>query len=880
MPGTINTLTTSSIEWEQIYNMNIQGTEASIQKLSNGYRLVVVEIGTGQQKYIDIDFNGNEISRGNSNIVLNKKRLDGTCSFNGPYTGYLEGSCKGILISYGTHFTTWLWGRGYYGGNEEWWPGWTKGMSYEGATAGSITTTTRDNDPVSGTSRIYVLTTGYDNVNRRLILDLARTWGEGNPHWGSTATARCSSFSSTKICTWRGCSTYTYCTGTGPYGAVDYSDDALTAAYYPYPYQLRNSVDRLTNNNWYTLSLPDGKTNWDGWHGIDISKDCEYIVVGTSDSNDAYIIKINYKGEIKWSIKYGGPDAYGLFVVQTSDGGYLMLGSKSGQLWTLKLSADSISTTIDMTPSQTVYIGDTLQLPASVKDQWGAIIPNALISWENSNPSVGTIDPIGRFTALREGTTTITTRCCKIIGHTTITVENLVTSIEITPASATVIVPNTEQFIATARDIRGNVVSVPITWTGSDPSIGTIDNTGLFRAISKGNVTITANYRDIYSYANVQVITPPKIISYINSMTMDSSTDIGSGINDLIIFDISSDQEVTWHWLFNGVERYIVVGTSSEYIDRFKFKDMVYTVQVYGTNDNGQTNVLTWTITTDEKHIHTRNGWHNAWGLRYPDKDDKEVAKDLWKQLKRSTTGQVIPFITAPTGAEIFIDGVNTGQTTPANIIDITQGTHSYTLRLTNHHDYIGTVDVISGQIIPVSVTLQLMTGDLQITTNVHKAKIFIDDIDTDLYTPTTIHNLTVDTHTYRLSKFGYFDSIGTIDIVPNTTVILSVTMTVMTTTCQIFDSVPPGARIIIDGWNLGITTPVNLCEIPQGYHSFELEGTFTVEEKGRPIQQFTTIPKGTRIYVDGVHIGDAPIVMTNISVGTHRYVLIGSFTA
>lgn len=866
---TINALTTSSIEWEQIYNMNIQGTQASIKKIINGYRLTVIEVGTGQQKYIDIDFNGNELSRGNSNIALNKKVVSECSDNSDKYGGWTEGGCTGYLVQSGNQFTPWLWERGDYWSCCQYIPSFHRAMAYSG-TASSMTTTVRENDPNPGIRRVYALVTGYDNDNRRLILDLLQTYKSGQAHWnyggvnGYAYPGRCVTINPGHF------DSHTWTWNPPPTCADPWIAN---------PIGLRSSADRLSSGSWYTVSIPDGKTNWDGWYGIDIEKDCEYVVVGASDSNDAYIIKINYKGDIKWSIKYGGPDAYGLFVIQTSDGGYLMLGSKSGQLWTLKLSADSIPTTIDMTPSQTAYIGDTLQLSAYVKDQWGAIIPDALISWGSSNPSIGAIDSAGMFTALTEGTVTIATTCCKIVGYTTITVENLVVSIEVTPTSATVIVPNTEQFVATARGVLGNVVSVPITWTSSDPSIGTIDGAGLFRSISRGDVTIAANYRNVYGSANVQVIIPPKIISYVNSATMDSSTDIGSGINDLIIFDISSDQEVTWHWLFNGIEQYTMVGTSSEYIDRFKFKDIAYTVQVYGTNVNGQTDVLTWTVTTDEKNIRTRNGWHNAWGLIYPDKDDKDVAKDLWRELKRSTTGQVVPFITTPLGAEIFIDGIDTGQTTPANIIDIIQGTHSYTLRLANHRDYIGTVDVISGQIIPVFAILQLMAGDLQITANVREAKIFIDDIDTGLYTPATIHSLVAGIHTYRLSKFGYFDSIGTIDIVPNTTVVLSVTMTAMTTTCQIFDSVPVGARIIIDGWDLGITTPVNLCEIPQGYHSFELEGTFTIEEKGRPIQHFTTVPKGTIIYVDGVYMGEAPIVMTNISVGTHRYVLIGSFS-
>jgi hypothetical protein len=170
--------------------------------------------------------------------------------------------------------------------------------------------------------------------------------------------------------------------------------------------------------------------------------------------------------------------------------------------------------------------------------------------------------------------------------------------------------------------------------------------------------------------------------------------------------------------------------------------------------------------------------------------------------------------------------------------------------------------------------------GSIEFSSTPTGAKIFIDEIDTGLSAPTTISNLTAGPHTYRLSKFAYFDSIGTIDIIPNTTITISVTMTPMVTTCQVFSSVPKDARIIVDGWDLGVTSPVELCEIPYGYHDYELEGTFTIEEQGRPVQPFVTVPKGSKVYVNGLYMGDTPIIIKDLSPGTYRYRLIGTFVA
>ena len=237
-------------------------------------------------------------------------------------------------------------------------------------------------------------------------------------------------------------------------------------------------------------------------------------------------------------------------------------------------------------------------------------------------------------------------------------------------------------------------------------------------------------------------------------------------------------------------------------------------------------------------------------------------------------------FSSEPSGAGIILDGTDTGHVTPYTISNLNPGTHSYTLRLANYQYYSGTIDVISGQTVTVIATLQPLYGNLYVTSVPTGVKIFIDEIDTGQVTSVTISNLTAGSHTYRLSQYAYFDSIGTIDIIANTTVTLSVTMTAMATTCQVFNSVPKDAKIIINGWDLGYKTPINLCGVPVGYNYFELEGTFTIAEKGKSVQPFISVPKGARVIVDGLDMGDTPMVLKDIPVGIHTYRLMGTFTA
>jgi len=76
------------------------------------------------------------------------------------------------------------------------------------------------------------------------------------------------------------------------------------------------------------------------------TKDNGYIISGitetTYNSWDAWILKINDEGVMEWSNTFGGDgDDIGCRIIQTSDGGYIMVGIKNwlnnDDVWLLKL---------------------------------------------------------------------------------------------------------------------------------------------------------------------------------------------------------------------------------------------------------------------------------------------------------------------------------------------------------------------------------------------------------------------------------------------------------------------------------------------------------------------------------------------------------------
>lgn len=68
----------------------------------------------------------------------------------------------------------------------------------------------------------------------------------------------------------------------------------------------------------------------------------------------------------------------------------------------------------------------------------------------------------------------------------------VVTSVVVTPATASITVGATQQFTATATDAGGNPVSTTFTWTSSNPAAATVNGSGLATGTGAGTASITA----------------------------------------------------------------------------------------------------------------------------------------------------------------------------------------------------------------------------------------------------------------------------------------------------------------------------------------------------------------------------------------------------
>ncbi len=152
-----------------------------------------------------------------------------------------------------------------------------------------------------------------------------------------------------------------------------------------------------------------------------------------------------------------------------------------------------------VTPGQLqLSVGDRDSLVATDYDVIGNVLTGRAVSWASSTPAVATIGGQGQVTAVSPGDATITATSEGYRGTSLVTVltpipplPSPVAYILMSPQAATIAVGQTIQFHATAyANPPPTVVNTPITWRSIDPSIATVDSTGLAFGRGAGMVTI------------------------------------------------------------------------------------------------------------------------------------------------------------------------------------------------------------------------------------------------------------------------------------------------------------------------------------------------------------------------------------------------------
>jgi alpha-tubulin suppressor-like RCC1 family protein len=82
-------------------------------------------------------------------------------------------------------------------------------------------------------------------------------------------------------------------------------------------------------------------------------------------------------------------------------------------------------------------------------------------------------------------------------------------AIVVDPPAPSIEVGANQTLTAKVRDLHGNPMEIPVTWSSSDPAIASVDPSGVVTAMSAGDATVKASAGNIHGTASVHVSAPP-----------------------------------------------------------------------------------------------------------------------------------------------------------------------------------------------------------------------------------------------------------------------------------------------------------------------------------------------------------------------------------
>jgi len=155
----------------------------------------------------------------------------------------------------------------------------------------------------------------------------------------------------------------------------------------------------------------------------------------------------------------------------------------------------------------------------------------SLVSWTSSNTPVATVMPSGIATGLTAGVSTITATMQSKSGNAqlTVTLTPSLTSVTVSPATASVMVGGSRNFNATANYSNNTSIDVTTTanWSSNQTAIATVNPSGVATGISAGLTNISASFNGQSGSAELTV-TPALVMTSISVTPLNPSAAVGA----------------------------------------------------------------------------------------------------------------------------------------------------------------------------------------------------------------------------------------------------------------------------------------------------------------------------------------------------------------
>lgn len=199
--------------------------------------------------------------------------------------------------------------------------------------------------------------------------------------------------------------------------------------------------------------------------------------------------------------------------VTATGGGSAVISAKAGDITaTCDVTVTVPVEGVEIDPSSiTLEVEENAVLVAKVLPEDAT---DKSVSWSSSSSSVVKVDKDGNLSALKIGTATITV---KASGHTAtcaVTVKEKsihVTSVTLNKSTASL--NKGASFVLVATVMPYNATDKTVTWTSSDPSVASVNESGKVSALKGGKAVISAKADKITATCEVTVIAPVETIT-------------------------------------------------------------------------------------------------------------------------------------------------------------------------------------------------------------------------------------------------------------------------------------------------------------------------------------------------------------------------------
>lgn len=175
-----------------------------------------------------------------------------------------------------------------------------------------------------------------------------------------------------------------------------------------------------------------------------------------------------------------------------------------------------VPTTIAISPASAPLhsIGETMQLTATVEDQYGQAMTGTAIAWSSGDASVAGVDAAGLVTAVDNGVATVTASAGAESGTAEVTVEQRVAVILVLPEAFTLIRRGSVRASAEAEDANGHPIpAAPFAWHSDDSTVATVDEAGLVSGVGVGTASAIASSGGVEAGSDISVVVPPPVRS-------------------------------------------------------------------------------------------------------------------------------------------------------------------------------------------------------------------------------------------------------------------------------------------------------------------------------------------------------------------------------